>query len=227
MTQKCYDCRGRARTSLDLWPDQQSPNDHLNLLDTSQTFHAAERRSGPVAALQIICCTVPHIPRLLNEHFVRVFIFSSPAFSLRPWSQCGQGRVGWRVVFVHGLELCQTANIFSKNQPRRFLLDHRECPQAYEARQKSSILLLADKCFYLEHFVFIPNCINQDQGRAKDRMIHLPKRGWGSNPRGVLFVHNLKKGQSGFFFRWRSNILEVQIKKYGTNFIIYSWLCWK
>lgn len=66
-------------------------------------------------------------------------------------------------------------------------------PQVHEARQKSPILLLFAKCFYLDHFVFIPNCINQDQGRAKDRMIHLPKRGRGSNPRGVLFVHNLKK----------------------------------
>lgn len=152
-----------------------------------------------ITALQIIRCTVPHIPRLLNEHFVRVFIFSSPAFSLRPWSQCGQGPVGWRVVFVHGLVLCQTANIFSKNQPQCFLLDHRECSQTYEAQQKSPILLLFDKCFYLEHFVFIPNCINQDQGRGKDRMIHLPKRGWGSNPQAVLFVHNLKKVRAILF----------------------------
>lgn len=138
-----------------------------------------------ITALHIIRCMVPHIPRLLNEHFVRVFIFSSPAFSLRPWSQCGQGPVGWRVVFVRGLVLCQTANTFSKNQPQRFLLDHRECPQTHEARQTSPILLLFDESFYLEHFVFIPNCINQDQGQAKDGMIHLPKRGWGSNPRGV------------------------------------------
>lgn len=41
--------------------------------------------------------------------------------------------------------------------------------------------------------MFISNCINQDQGRAKDGMIHLPKRGRGSNPRGVYFFHNLKK----------------------------------
>ena len=45
VTHKCYDRRGKTRTSLDIWLDQQLPYDCSNLRETTQTFQtvAGER----------------------------------------------------------------------------------------------------------------------------------------------------------------------------------------
>lgn len=110
VTQKCYDRRGRARTNLDIWPDQQLPYDHSNSHETIQSFQTAKWLSRPTAiwkwpALQTMWarCRVTHTRWLLNEHVVRVFLYSRAVFSLRLWSQSGQGPVGLRGPFVHWL----------------------------------------------------------------------------------------------------------------------------
>lgn len=114
--------------------------------DKSNLSHSREAIGAcgvwKIVALHIICCTIPHIPRVLNEHFVCVFIFSSPAYSLRPWSQCGQGPVGWRVVIVRELVLYQTVNIFSKNQPWRFLLTTENVLRPWGATEKSHLITI-------------------------------------------------------------------------------------